>query len=1129
MTNKSFMKIFMAAIICLGLSLTQVLAQAGSGGISGTVSDANGAVVPNAAVKLVSTDTGLTKNTTSNGEGVYSFVSLQPGKYKVTVTAASFAEQSQEVEVQVGRTTDAFFVMGASGVTAEVTVSAESIQTTQSNSDAVLSEAAISNLPINGRKFQDFATLTPSAQVDPQRGQISLAGQRGINGNINVDGVDFNQPFFGGIRGGERSNQAFTLPQSSIKEFQVVAAGYSAEYGRSSGGVINVVTQSGTNNIRGSAFYLFRPQKLARNNEFVDEIERQRLVARGLTSTPAPNQHQFGGAVGGPIVKNKLFFFGSYEQQKFKAPRYVLFGNLGTVVRDAGATTTNNAEAFDFYTGLQTEFTQTNDAYAGLAKMDWQINDQNRFNIRYNYSKNNALNAVSTGETAFDPTTNRDLTGNGTEKNRNYSFVSQLATVFGSSVSNEMRFQFAREDRPRLANGIAANIQTGLGFTGTRNFMPTTQYDRRVQITEALTYITGNHTMKFGGEFSHIFADQLFGFNQFGSYNPGGGGNNTQLQVLSLTPGLSTDRRFDVTGASLLQQIGNLSAAYAVRELAFFAQDQWKARPNFTINFGLRAEQQYNPSPELGNSALISAVQNAQFPIRGNRGFDPTQIQDSGWQWGPRLGFSWDPSENGKTVIRGFSGLYYARTPMLLLAAPFNNFRSPAGDLSLRLPFALPSTLTAGAPMGAFITANPTYAGIMGLTSAFCSVAANFNACAPNTVYRQLAVIGINLNSSPLSNLPRISGAQAQQIAGLINPGINPLLAGLQPIGMDENFKNPRSFQFGGGAEHEAMKNLVVGIDYLQVKTDFLQRNRDINIPGPVSLEDYLRANNSAAVFAAIDPSVYASGRPYFGLVRGAGIPTTTSAGAVNVPLRGRPLAALGSVQVRESSAKSLYRALTLRARYVGKRANINAYYTLSSNKSDDDNERDAGGIGYDNSFDLRPEYGFARLDRTHQFVANPVFFLPLGFEVSSAMRFRSGIPIDAVANSDLNGDTLFNDRPFYTTGVPFSRNGFRNNNVFDFDLRAQKGFKFDERKRLIFSVEMFNVLNLENMQFAGTAVTQYCSPSNIRCGLDGVTNINFLQRRDQNPTSANVGRLLLNNNPGSQVFQMQLGARFQF
>jgi hypothetical protein len=776
-----------------------------------------------------------------------------------------------------------------------------------------------------------------------------------------------------------------------------------------------------------------------------------------------------------------------------------------------------------------------------LGRLDWQINDNNRFNIRYNYSQNKALNANSVGEDNLDPTINRSLSNNGTERNRNNIGVAQLSSNFGVKAYNELRVQYAREDRPRFANSISPQVASGVGTYGTRNFLPTTQFDKRFQIADSFSYIAGNHTMKFGGEFSNIYVNQIFGFNQTGAYNPGGGTNDAQLQVLALTTGTIADRRFEAAGANYLRQIGNLSAEYTVRELAFFGQDKWRITPYLSFDFGLRVEEQFNPDPQLGNTALIDAVRAGSYPIRGGRNFDPTQIADSGWQFGPRVGFAWDPSKDGKTVIRGFAGMYFARTPLLILAAPFNNFRSPAGDLSVRLPFTV-TTIPDVATLNTFLTNNPQYVAIMNATSATANQCTPGNAtvtiaaCSPTTLFRQIATLGINLNNFALGGLPTLSPQQIQTIAGRINPTTNPLVAGVQPIGMEEDFKNPRSFQFGWGVEHEVFKNVIFGIDFSQVNTTRLQRNRDINLPAPVDLLTYIGANNTAAVFAAyaatIDQNLL-SLRPYIGITRGAGIPTTVLVNgvstALNVPNRARPVSALGSVQLRESSARSLYRSLTFRTRVNQKHMQLNAYFTYSRSLSDDDNERDAGGTGYDNSFDLRSEYNWSRLDRRFQFVANPVFFLPYGFEVSSAVRLRSGIPIDAIANADLNGDGVFNDRPFLVPRVPLKRNAYRNRAVYDMDLRVQKGFSFNDKQRLIFSAEFFNIFNRENMQLAGSAVTSYCSTTTVSCGLGGISNVNFLQVFDQDPTSTRFGNYLLNNNLGSRPFQMQIGIRFQF
>jgi hypothetical protein len=1082
MTSKFSMKFFLLCLAMIAAFVPAALAQSqgGTGQISGVVADSTGAVVPNATVTLTSKGTNQTQTQNSSSDGVYRFVALQPGIYTVKTQAANFAEQTLEVEVQVGRTTDANFTLGAGNVAAVVEVTADSVQSTSSNFDAVQDQTAIQNLPINGRRFQDFVTLTPTAQVEPSRNQISLSGQRGINGNVNVDGVDYNQPFFGGIRGGERSNQAFTLPQEAVREFQVVAAGYSAEYGRSSGGLVNVVTKSGDNEFRGSAFYLWRPEQLAVANEYAKALADQRLNALGLDATLAPTQHQFGGSFSGPVVKDRLFFFATYEQQKFEAPRQVLYGNLIGFTATAAQT-----EGFNFYRGQEEQFTQTNDAYAVLGKVDWVINDSNRFNVRYNFSRNNALNAVATGETALDPTTNNSLSTNGTEKNRNNIVVGQLVSNLSPNVINEARFQYAREDRPRIANEEVANINTSIGIYGTRNFLPTTQYDTRWQVTDSLTVISGNHTLKFGGEFSRLFADQTFGFNQFGVYTFAGltataGILDAISSTQNLTAPVPSNRyfgRFDTTTARYNLQIGNLSAAYAVKEFALYAQDSWIAIPNrLTLNLGLRFEKQINPEAQATNTPVLNLIRSTTFPLIGGT-IDPANIPDSQNQWGPRVGFAWTPTDSGRTVIRGFTGMYYARTPLIVLAAPFNNFRDPAGDLSVTL--GSPAFSATGFNQATFDTQNPQYTAIVG------------TGVTPNTVYRQFAILGINLNSAQLGNLPILTPAQTATIANAIrNATTNPpaslgVYQNANFVGITPEFKNPQSFQFGGGVEHQLFNGVVVGADYSQVNTIYLQRNRDINLPAPTGVD-----------------------------------PVT---GRVLVNRASRPLPQLGTIQLRDSSGRSVYRAITFRMNARLDRLRVNAFYTFSRNRSDDDNERDAGGVLYDNPYNLRGEYGPSRIDRPHQFVANPMVFLPYGFEVASTMRFLSGVPVNARVGSDANADGNTNERPFLAPGYEVIRNFYRGPNFYQVDLRVQKGFSFDERKRLLFTVEFFNLFNNSNIDVTSTASTNFCNNTASNCGLAGQTNPNFLQVRDTG------GNIIVANTPRSQVFQVQLGARFQF
>ncbi|MFN0278152.1 MAG: carboxypeptidase regulatory-like domain-containing protein [Pyrinomonadaceae bacterium] len=736
-----FLSILLTAVAFAGSLFAQT---GGTGNISVTVTDSTGAVVKGASVTLTSKATNQSQTATTGDDGLHSFVLLQPGIYTLKTTAASFGENTSEVEVQVGRTTDANVALAAGAVTAVVQVTAEGIQATSSTFDSIQNAAAIQNLPINGRRFQDLVGGTPTAQTDPSRGQISLSGQRGINSNLSVDGVDYNQPFFGGIRGGERSNSAFTLPQEAIGEFQVVASGYSAEFGRSTGGGVNVITKSGSNDFRGSAFLLWRPEDLALGNEFTDALREQKLAGLNIPLIIAPTQTQFGGSVGGPIAKDNVFFFASYEQQKVSLRRAVAYTTLPDSLVFLPADP--RAEPAAFYRSTRTPYDQTNDARAFLGKIDWVVNDANRFSVRYNYSKNEALNGVSTGETTLDPTTFRSLATNGTENDENNVVVGQLVSNLSPRLLNDFRFQWAKEERPRFANAEQVSVVTSIGELGTRSFLPTIQDDKRYQIIDAMTFTNGSHEFKFGGEYSKISIGQIFGFNQFGNYTFSGLNPTADvLNALSSTPAGIRLGRFDVTQARFNQQIGNLQADFDVQELAFFGQDKWRVSPKLTINYGLRYEKQFNPSAEATNTPVINAITSATFPLLGGRSVDPTQIPDSTHQWGPRLGFAYDLKGDGKTVIRGFSGIYYARTPAIVLAAPFNNFRNPAGDLSVQLgvgafPGSSPNATTASNfNFTNFFNANPNYVAVTGLTLAQCANAGNaFNAGGSQALFKVL-------------------------------------------------------------------------------------------------------------------------------------------------------------------------------------------------------------------------------------------------------------------------------------------------------------------------------------------------------------------------------------------------------
>ena len=275
-------------------------------------------------------------------------------------------------------------------------------------------------------------------QVDPSRGQLSFAGQRGINANVSVDGADYNQPFFGGIRGGERSNNAFTMPLESIQEFQVVAAGYSAEFGRSTGGLVNAITKSGTNRLHGSAFYVNRNRDWAENNAF--------------GQTAAPTQQQFGGSVGGPITKDRICSSSAPTSSSFSRTP----ARSCSTVWPGSTPAPTSQEAFDFFKALEEPFDTTNDAQTLLGRVDTQLVRRQSSEPALQLQQQQGAQRQCDRQRAR-PGHDSALTNNGTEKDNTNTLVGQYTSALGTNLLFEARGQYAREERPREANAAAAD------------------------------------------------------------------------------------------------------------------------------------------------------------------------------------------------------------------------------------------------------------------------------------------------------------------------------------------------------------------------------------------------------------------------------------------------------------------------------------------------------------------------------------------------------------------------------------------------------------------------------------------------------------------------------------------------
>ena len=631
-------------------------------------------MLPGATVTVTSSDTGYTRSVVTNAEGLYTIPLLPPGSYELAAELTGFSPTRRNLVLNVGATQTINAQLQVGGVQETVTVAAGSplVETSATVRTTTVDLEAIANLPINGRRFQDFISATPTVQVDPSRGQLSFAGQRGINSNISVDGADFNQPFFGGIRGGERSNNAFTVPQESIQEFQVVAAGYSAEFGRSTGGLVNAITKSGSNRLKGSAFYVNRNRDWAEDNAF--------------GQSAAPTQQQFGGSVGGPISQGQALLLRRLRAagvREHAAGALRSAGRLHAGRRPARRPSTTTSPS-------KSRLTRPTTPSRRWAGVDWQLGEADRLSVRYSYSSNKALNANATGN-ALDPNTISALTNNGTEKDRTNIVVGQYTSAFTSSMLFEARGQYGYEERPREANFEGTSVQSAIGNYGTVSFLPNKQFDRRTQLAANLTWLSGTHSFKGGVEYNRVFADQTFGFNQFGRFIVNGTEHGDAARHLQRRrrPSPTASIRADVV---YQRQIGNLRLEFPTQEIAFYAQDNWKVRPEPHDQLRRALGRRGQPDARGQQRLHAQRPQRRDVPEPAARRSTRRRFRTSGIS-GARASASPGTSANdGRTVVRGYTGIYYARSPALLYAAPMNNFRVPAGDLSPQLPFAVPAS-----------------------------------------------------------------------------------------------------------------------------------------------------------------------------------------------------------------------------------------------------------------------------------------------------------------------------------------------------------------------------------------------------------------------------------------------------
>ncbi len=626
------------ATTCAFLMAGTGFAQTITGTIEGNISDVEGDPIPGATVTATNQDTGIDRAVITDANGFYSAKALQVGTYTLAAELAGMqTTQQTDISVLVGQIKDINLTLEVESSSEVITVTSEApiIEVSRSGAANYIDEVAIESLPTVGRDFTDFAILTPGVQRDRSRGFLTIAGQRGMYSGLSVDGADNKSTFFGYGRGGEATeNDGLIIAQDTVRQFQVVTNGFSAEYGRHGGAFVNVVTKSGTNEIKGSAFAFFRDDSMAEDlpSSPLDD-HRGNDGSRPVDTFDTQN---YGVSVGGPFKRDRTHYYFGIDQRDQDIPFTRSLGFAGDYsTYDLIMMRAQTEPAFaDLVTGFDRNadgsatglFTRSVSNQILFGKLDHQINDANLITLRANWTD---------FERESDYLDEESLKTEDT-----LSFIASMTTVVGSRGVNEFRIQSADDNLDRLSLRVGTPIEAQVRFRfgdfnslGKFDFLPIFVEESQLQIKNDFSYLFGAHDMKFGVDYSKDDLAQLFAGSRDGRYDFRSAEDflNNEASAARIWFGDSTYPNYDETQAAL----------------AFYGQDSLK-RDNLTMSYGLRYTSTDNPDG-------LEHIEE-----------DGRQIPDT-QNLAPRFGFALAQDE-GRSVVRGGIGFFFGRTPTLLFA-----------------------------------------------------------------------------------------------------------------------------------------------------------------------------------------------------------------------------------------------------------------------------------------------------------------------------------------------------------------------------------------------------------------------------------------------------------------------------
>ena len=646
------MRNFVIAItVLLAYFVNSASAQnAGGATITGTLTDQSGAVVPGVTITVRNPDTGSERKVETSDAGVYTAAFLQPGPYQVQAGKAGFATiVRKDLMLQVGQTLTVNLTLTLKTAQQEVTVTgaAAIVDTEKTEVSQVISDAAVSNLPIAGRRWDSFVLLTPNVTTDGTSGLVSYRGISGLYNSNNVDGANNNQAFFSEARGRANSG-AYVYSMDSIKEYQVSASNYSAELGQSAGGVVNAVTKSGTNAFHGDLFYYLRyPTWNA-----LDSYPK----SRGTYSQPIHQWQQFGGSFGGPIIKDKLFFFTTYDGSRKVNPiaytSNVYSSTVAALSCPAQVTATQCANANAFLFGQQGSFQRATNQDVGFGRLDFQATARNHISGAFDFMNYRAPNAYTTSPSA----NNSSVTTNGSYVFHERIFVANWDSTISNSAINALRFQWGRDFEAAGSNSTAPYVNLSNLMTYGENYaLPRTAEpdEHRIQISDTLSKVHGRHSFKAGVDVNVIHEVMINLYNGTGQYGYSGAAqsvfNNWVLDTYGINIGDGLTGRHFTTFTQVNDPITHVGKDdFYNNDYAAFFEDSWKANSKLTLNIGLRWDVSTITAPPQPNTVSpLTTLYTSTINIPKD-------------QFAPRLGVAWQLTP--KTVLRTGYGIFYAKT-----------------------------------------------------------------------------------------------------------------------------------------------------------------------------------------------------------------------------------------------------------------------------------------------------------------------------------------------------------------------------------------------------------------------------------------------------------------------------------